>query len=42
MYVKKLKLNHIIISCLVGMLERRAHGALEKKSLGQNDQSLGK
>ena len=34
------KLNHI--SCLVGMLERRAPGALEKKSLGQNDQSLGK
>jgi hypothetical protein len=29
------KLNHI--SCLVGMLERLAPGALERKSLGQND-----
>ena len=34
------KLNHIscqYISCLVGMLERLAPGALERKSLGQND-----
>jgi hypothetical protein len=30
------KLNHII-SCLVGMLERRAPGPLERKSLGLSD-----
>jgi hypothetical protein len=35
--VKKLNHNHNHISCLVGMLERRSPGALERKSLGQND-----
>ena len=34
------KLNHI--SCLVVMLERPGPGALERKSLGLNDESLGK